>query len=200
VARDRKRAKQRQRRQQAIQQRRPTERVPRIHETPTPDPLDHASADVDIARAAEHGVEPPGPDGTPDDALAAEDAVVYDDELVDVEPAPDEAEEFAEPEDLGELEAVDEADELEEPVARQPRRGAGGVPARAARTRPAEPREGFRLLNFLRACWAELQRVQWPDRRAVTQATGVVIGFVIIAGAFLGLADALWSRVVDAIL
>jgi preprotein translocase subunit SecE len=182
MARDRKRAKQRQRRQQALQQRRSTERVPRVYESP-PDPLDHASADVDIARAAEHGVEPEAPDGAVDDELAAEEAVVYEDEL-----------------DAEEVEEVDAPDELEEPVAAEPRRAAGGVPARAARARPAEPREGFRLLNFLRACWAELQRVQWPDRRAVTQATGVVIGFVIIAGAFLGLADALWSRVVDAIL
>ena len=183
MARDRKRAKQRQRRQQALQQRRSAERVPRIYESP-PDPLDHASADVDIARAAEHGVEPPAPDGAVDEELAADEAVVYEDEL--------EAEE--------EAEALEAPDELEEPVAPQPRRAAGGVPARAARARPAEPREGFRLFNFLRACWAELKRVQWPDRRAVTQATGVVIGFVIIAGAFLGLADALWSRVVDAIL
>jgi preprotein translocase subunit SecE len=199
VARDRKRAKQRQRRQQAIQQRRSTERVPRVYDSP-PDPLDHASAEVDIARAAEHGVEPPAPDGSPDDGLAADDAVVYADELVDADQAPDEAEELVEAEELDEDEAVEAADELEEPAAARPRRAAGGVPARAARARPPEPREGFRLLNFLRACWAELQRVQWPDRRAVTQATGVVIGFVIIAGVFLGLADALWSRVVDAIL
>ena len=196
MARDRKRAKQRQRRQQALQQRRSAERVPRVYESP-PDPLEHASADVDIARAAEHGVEA-GPDGVvEDERVAAEDAVVYEDEL-DAERAPDAAEEYEEVEELEEPEELEE-DEAQPAVA-EPRRAAGGVPARAARARPVEHREGFRLLNFLRACWAELQRVQWPDRRAVTQATGVVIGFVIIAGAFLGLADALWSRVVDAIL
>ena len=59
---------------------------------------------------------------------------------------------------------------------------------------------GSRLLNFFRACWAELQRVQWPDRRQVGQATAVVLGFVVIAGAFLGLADALAQRLVDFII
>ena len=64
----------------------------------------------------------------------------------------------------------------------------------------AHGRGGSRFLNFLRACWAELQRVQWPDRRQVGQATMVVLGFVIIAGAFLGLADLVAERVVELIL
>ena len=64
-----------------------------------------------------------------------------------------------------------------------------------------EPRaEGNRVVTFLRACVAELRRVQWPDRRQVTQATGVVIGFVIIAGAYLGVLDAIFSRLVNFIL
>src|SRR6478735_9073537 len=70
----------------------------------------------------------------------------------------------------------------------------------AADLAEASPRGGNRFINFLRACVVELGRVQWPDRRAVTQATGVVLGFVVIAGAYLGLLDAVWSRVVDAIL
>jgi preprotein translocase subunit SecE len=59
---------------------------------------------------------------------------------------------------------------------------------------------GPRFLQFLRASWAELQRVQWPDRRQVAQATGVVIGFVIVAGAYLGVADWLAQKVVNIIL
>ena len=55
-------------------------------------------------------------------------------------------------------------------------------------------------MNFVRACVVELGRVQWPDRRQVTQATGVVLGFVVIAGAYLGVLDAVWSRVINAIL
>jgi preprotein translocase subunit SecE len=56
---------------------------------------------------------------------------------------------------------------------------------------------GNRFVNFLRASWAELQRVQWPDRRQVAQATGVVLGFVIVAGLYLGLADWLAQKVVN---
>src|SRR3954470_6105626 len=60
----------------------------------------------------------------------------------------------------------------------------------AARRQPAGPKpEGNRLVNFLRASWSELKRVQWPARRQVAKATGVVLGFVAIAGAYLGLAD-----------
>jgi preprotein translocase subunit SecE len=65
---------------------------------------------------------------------------------------------------------------------------------------PARRPSGSRLVNFIRASWAELQRVQWPDRRQVGQATTVVLGFVIVAGAFLGLADFLAQKLVDFIL
>ena len=61
-------------------------------------------------------------------------------------------------------------------------RGRGGRARRraAAARHRREPRgagpkpQGNRVLNFLRASWAELQRVQWPDRRQVVQATAVV--------------------------
>ena len=68
-------------------------------------------------------------------------------------------------------------------------------------TPPATRRaSGSRLVNFIRACWAELQRVDWPDRRQVGQATTVVLGFVVIAGAFLGLADVVAQKIVDLII
>jgi preprotein translocase subunit SecE len=59
---------------------------------------------------------------------------------------------------------------------------------------------GNRVFVFLRGCWAELQRVQWPDRRQVAQATGVVLGFVVLAAVFLGIADEISQKIVDAIL
>lgn len=71
---------------------------------------------------------------------------------------------------------------------------------RRSAARAAEPREGNRLTTFLRGSWRELQRVQWPDRRQVGQATAVVVGFVIIAGAYLGLADYVAGKVVDYII
>jgi preprotein translocase SecE subunit len=82
------------------------------------------------------------------------------------------------------------------------RPGRAGEPAAPGSGAVAEPRANLvgRLVAFLQGCWAELQRVQWPDRRQVMQATGVVIGFVIIAGAFLGLADLVSQQIVKLIL
>ncbi|MGI8946172.1 MAG: preprotein translocase subunit SecE [Thermoleophilaceae bacterium] len=57
-----------------------------------------------------------------------------------------------------------------------------------------------RFVQFLFAVWAELQRVQWPDRQALTTLTGVVLGFVLLAGGYLGLLDAIFSRIIQAIL
>lgn len=74
-------------------------------------------------------------------------------------------------------------------------------PVRAGRAEAdAAPKQGNRVLTFLQASWAELQRVQWPDRRQVTQATAVVLGFVVLAGGYLGLADVVAQEVVDLII
>lgn len=57
-----------------------------------------------------------------------------------------------------------------------------------------------RAVDFLRASWAELQRVQWPDRRQVGQGTAVTLGFVVVAGAYLGALDAIWNPLIQWIL
>ena len=57
-----------------------------------------------------------------------------------------------------------------------------------------------RVIGFLGASWNELKRVQWPDRRQVGQGTAVVLGSVILAGAYLGLLDALFNPLIKAIL
>jgi preprotein translocase SecE subunit len=64
------------------------------------------------------------------------------------------------------------------------------------------PRKGIfgRSADFLRASWNELKRVQWPDRRQVGQGTAVTVGFVIVAGAYLGALDAIWNPIIQAIL
>jgi preprotein translocase SecE subunit len=80
--------------------------------------------------------------------------------------------------------------------------GGDGPPGDGSLERPsgAPLRGGNRAVAFLRASWAELQRVQWPDRRQVTQATAVVLGFVAIAGAYLGLADFVAKEIVEFVL
>ena len=42
--------------------------------------------------------------------------------------------------------------------------------------------------------------MQWPDRQQVAQATGVVLGFVVVTGVFLGVADFVAGKLVNAIL
>jgi len=64
----------------------------------------------------------------------------------------------------------------------------------------AEVRQRGRLLTFLRHCAEELRRVKWPDRRQVGQATAVVLGFVVLAGGYLGLIDAIMQPLVNALL
>ena len=65
---------------------------------------------------------------------------------------------------------------------------------------PVKPRGGPRAIQFFRASWAELRRVRWPDRRQVAQGTAVTLGFVVVAGVFLGFADVVAKQLVDLIL
>jgi preprotein translocase subunit SecE len=78
--------------------------------------------------------------------------------------------------------------------------GSGGDELAPSSAATPAPRGARRLIQFLQGSWRELQRVQWPDRRQVMQATGVVIGFVIVAGVFLGVADFVAGKAVTLIL
>ncbi len=128
----------------------------------TPDPLDHASAEVDEARLAEAGMVPP--DG---DELSGE---IFADEL--------EGERYGRADDAVQGDAV----------------------SRHEVERGGPRRKRGRFITFLGHCIDELRRVQWPNRRQVGQATAVVLGFVVIAGGYLGLLDALWQPLIEAIL
>jgi preprotein translocase SecE subunit len=158
VARDRKRAKQRQQRRGA--QADPKPAPARLARADLPGALEHVGDvdEFDAALVRGAGGVPVEPDALPE----------------------------AEPEGGGELAG----------------NGAGSaervqLPARAAGERQPLP---LRAVAFLQASWAELQRVQWPDRRQVTQATAVVLGFVAVAGAYFGLADFVAKEIVEVIL
>jgi preprotein translocase SecE subunit len=112
------------------------------------------------------------------------------------------AEPVGPPEDLGLEDDGAELDGLEEQEEPSSAAAAFGGERRQAGTAPArrEAQHGNRVINFLRGCWAELQRVQWPDRRQVAQGTAVVLGFVVIAGLYLGLADQISQDIVNLIL
>jgi preprotein translocase subunit SecE len=83
---------------------------------------------------------------------------------------------------------------------RLPDEAEADVARRDAEAADGPTRQRGRVLTFLRACVQELKRVDWPDRRHVFQATAVVLGFVVVAGAWLGLMDAVWQPVMEAIL
>jgi preprotein translocase subunit SecE len=194
MARDRKRAKQRQRRaaSRAPQSSRGDGQQQQREPEPTIDPdqtipdLEHGSANADIAKAAiAAGANAPEEVSEElDDELGSGQhrvGEIYPDEIED------DGYDSAEAENA--VEGPDGAAAAAAVTAR---------PDRAARRR--ERGGGSRVGTFLRNSWEELKRVQWPDRRQVAQATAVVAIFVIIIGAYLGLADWVFGKLVDAIL
>jgi preprotein translocase SecE subunit len=56
------------------------------------------------------------------------------------------------------------------------------------------------VIGFLLSCWAELKKVQWPDRDTLIQATAVTILFVAVAAAYLGALDAAFNWLIKQIL
>jgi preprotein translocase SecE subunit len=74
--------------------------------------------------------------------------------------------------------------------------------ARELRREPAEREERRRgvVLSFLLSCWAELKRVQWPDRETLIQASAVTLIFIAVAAAYLGALDAFFNWFVKLVL
>jgi len=190
VARNRKRAKERRsRRPPAAPGAQPGVATARAARDEAPDPIEHASPDVELAEAQMALGRPELVEDEDLEADAIREEEEEDEELREEEfgePAP------AVPGVLPERPHVERGEVVE-------------VGAEVAQVGPAEAepgirRGGNRIINFLQGSWRELQRVQWPDRRQVMQATGVVIGFVIVAGVFLGVADFLAGKLVNYIL
>lgn len=53
--------------------------------------------------------------------------------------------------------------------------------------------------KFLADTVAEMRKVSWPNRTQLTQATAVVLLFVVVVTAYLAGLDAVFSRLVDSI-
>jgi preprotein translocase SecE subunit len=66
--------------------------------------------------------------------------------------------------------------------------------------RKREPRGRGQVANFFAQVWAELRRVQWPNRTQVTQATAIVVVFCAIAGAYLAIWDYLFNQLIKGII
>jgi preprotein translocase SecE subunit len=134
--------------------------------TPAPEPTKHAFPNVEEARLAEAGAQPPD----------------VGEELPEVERAPDGLERER---DLASASSM--------------RRDAERLERESAEEHGRQVGRG-RLLSFLGHVIDELRRVQWPDRRQVGQGTLVTLVFVLVAGGYLGLLDAIWKPVIEAIL
>jgi preprotein translocase subunit SecE len=191
VARDRQRAKQRRaRREKQGGTPAPAQPNQPVREN-IPGELEHASGESEIFEAklvSEAGGET-APEGAVDGLGGEADPEgLTDAEFAALEDDVDHVEEAFE---SGDQEAIElaEAQADDDAIARHDD-DAPGAPA------PTK-KGGFRFVAFLRASWSELQRVQWPDRRAVGQATAVVLGFVVVAGLYLGVADAASKALVD---
>jgi preprotein translocase subunit SecE len=149
------------------------------------------------------------PDGHLDDPTTVDPSPAVPPELATGAPPQEEGRSDTVIEDeppLTEGEAVEEIEdwELEDPDQAVAARGAGEegyeVRGRRGREEAEAHKDRPRVIQFLIAVWAELQRVQWPNRQALVTLTGVVLGFVLIAGGYLGLLDAIFSELIQAIL
>jgi preprotein translocase SecE subunit len=198
VAKDRQRAKQRQAerraRRLAAQKERPGE--PRVDDGEQQDRV------FDVP-----GVNPGLSTGAPPENEGRSDAVLEGESgLLDRDAPETETEAIGEIEDwevggqdhLTEEEIADEL-EAERELAGEDE-GGYAVKGRRGREEAERHKHRPRVIQFLIAVWAELQRVQWPNRQALITLTGVVLGFVLIAGGYLGLLDAIFSELIKAIL
>jgi preprotein translocase SecE subunit len=201
VARDRQRAKQRQaqRREARLEARRGSAQAP-------------TDGELDEKAGPLSGISGAPPENTGRSDTVAEspppapilDGEEDEDDLDDVDPEleMDALEAGA----LGSGEGQVYDDELEDDAGgatppRGPRGVRGGRDEPSGRGAPGrQPSGASKVLNFLKACWAELQRVQWPDRRTLTQLTGIVLFFVVVAGVYLGVLDQIFSKLIQAIL
>jgi preprotein translocase subunit SecE len=207
VARDRQRAKQRQaerrarrlaeqgrgdgtpKQQAAAAEPAAAEPAPAEPAAAEPAPAEPALPEVEDPRAAEPapGVDPSLAVGAPPEEEGRSDTVY------ELEPDLGDEDEHLTEEEI----EAEESAELEREAAGEP-----GFEVRGHRgpEHPEEHKKRSRVVQFLIAVWAELQRVQWPDRQALTTLTGVVLGFVLIAGGYLGLLDAIFSELIQSIL
>jgi preprotein translocase SecE subunit len=201
VARDRQRAKQRQaeRRARRLEQQGPKPSPPADEgstQQRKPPPVDEGNVTQEILGIP--GIDPGLQVGAPPTNEGRSDTV-FEHEVTEEE-ALQEIEDW----EVGGEEHLTE-DEIEAELEAEEElagRGEDGFEVRGRRGRDEAEKHKHRprVIQFLIAVWAELQRVQWPNRQALITLTGVVLGFVLIAGGYLGLLDAVFSELIKAIL
>jgi preprotein translocase SecE subunit len=157
------------------------------HDTQVPE-----SADVVEAELAEQGADLDELRGRPDEQKA---------------PAPSRAD-AGRPEDASAAATAEASDEPADKISRRARRQAErerkaaakeSERRRAPREEPVEKQRGA-VTGFIASCIAELKRVQWPDRETLIQASAITLIFIAIMAAYLGVLDAVFNWLVQAIL
>jgi preprotein translocase SecE subunit len=169
------------------------------HQTQVPE-----SADVTQAKLAEAGATPPDNQATDvvDVVAAAEAAEAAPPaEAEPPAPAPSRA-------DVGRPEPAVVEEEPGDRISRRARkredrerreRAKASERRRAPREAPTERKRGA-VIGFFISCWAELKKVQWPDRETLVQASAVTVLFIAVAAAYLGALDALFNFLVQHLL
>jgi preprotein translocase SecE subunit len=140
------------------------------HDTQVP-----VSGEVAEVEAMERGMGA----GAPESALETPDA-----------PKPSRAEKRAEARELKEREKRKRAE--------QKRRESEQLAKKQKQAQVERQRGG--VIGFLASCWAELKKVQWPDRDTLVQATAVTVIFVAVAATYLGLLDFVFNELIKQIL
>jgi preprotein translocase SecE subunit len=156
------------------------------HDTQVPE-----SADVAEAELAERGVDLDALKHAPEPAAEPDPEPVAEPEA----PAPSRA-------DVGAPEPA--ADKLSRRARRaeereRKQRAKESERRRAPKDAPVERQRGG-VLGFLASCWAELKRVQWPDRETLIQASAITLIFIAVMAAYLGVLDAIFNWLVQRIL
>ena len=157
-------------REAAEQQRGPSADAKAQHDTQVP-----VSGDVAEVKAVEVGMAA----GAPESELETPDA-----------PKPTRAERRAESKRQKDAERRQEAERKRQEEAQL---------AKRQKQAQAERQRGG-VIGFLVSCWAELKRVQWPDRETLIRASAVTVLFIAVAAAYLGALDAFFNWLVQRIL
>ncbi|HSF04042.1 MAG TPA: preprotein translocase subunit SecE [Solirubrobacterales bacterium] len=153
------------------------------------------SAEVVEAELAEHGADLESLKGAPPEEAAAQEALAETAEELPA-PAPSRADVGAPPEAAPDR--ISRRERRREEKEREQRRKESEKRRQVA-AQPQERQRGA-VAGFLVSCWAELKRVQWPDRDTLVQASAVTLVFIAIAAAYLGALDALFNFLVQRLL
>jgi preprotein translocase subunit SecE len=157
--------------------------------------VEHDAPGGEQARAAVPGVtpEPVAPEQVPDEAPQPPAA-----------PAPSRADvgaPDAPPQEPGETREQRRARKKQEKEQRKQEREREIQKVQKATEKPEkEKKRRSGVFAFFASCWAELKKVQWPDRDTLVQASAVTIIFVAIAAAYLGVLDAAFNWLIKQII